>query len=191
MQPLHLLSLFFLSLTLASPSDVLYIKKLLADEGQLHDTKGFDGLVNIYTKNATYNDGVPGAPNIHGIDAIKATLARILPPEVITHDSINTESITLLPPFDEQGAAGTATGIVYTTATYIGQGNLTGHALTFCGKLEDRYVKTADFARYGGWRISERFFIVIVSFPRSEWTRPPRDGGEWLIWAIFVYLDDD
>lgn len=160
MQLLLLFSFFFFSLTLGSPADVLYIEKLDADEAQLLDAKDFAGLVNIFTRNATYNPGSP-APNVYGIENIQATLAAILPPGTITQTAINTESITLLPPFDEQGAARTASGVVYTTVSYIGQGDLTGQVLVFFAKFVDKYVKTENTARYAGWRISERFFVAF------------------------------
>lgn len=176
MQLLFLLSLFFFSLALGSPSDVLYIEKLVADEARLVDAKKFDGLVNIFTKNATYNAGSP-APNVYGIADIQTTLSNIVPPETITQNAVSTESITLLPPFDEQGAAGTASGVIYITVSYIGQGNLTGQALVFFAKYEDKYVKTADFVPYGGWRISERFFIEFVSCPKVNWLETQMGKG--------------
>ena len=70
------------------------------------------------TKNATYNPGF--GPNVYEIDAIQASVAEILVPEVITQVNVNTESITLLPPFDEQGAAGTATSVIYVPTIFIG-----------------------------------------------------------------------
>ena len=166
MQLLLLFSLLF-SLTLGSPFDVLYIKKLIADESQLLDSKDYAGLANIFTKNATYNAGRP-SPNVYGIDNIQATLAELLPPSLITFQTIRTESITLSPPFDEQGAAGTATGVVYLSATNFGSGDLAGQTLIVLAKYEDKYVKTGDFARYGGWRISERLFFGFVSSSKVD-----------------------
>ncbi|MCJ1427778.1 hypothetical protein MMC29_005683, partial [Sticta canariensis] len=158
MQLLLLLSLYFFSITLGSPSDVLYIEKLSADEAQALDNKDFAGLKNIFTKNAIYSPG--GAePIVNGVDNIQALLASFFPPEVISQNTVSTQSITLLPLFDEQGAAGTATGVLYTIASYIGQGDLEGRAWTIFAKYKDKYVKTGDFALHGGWRISERFFI--------------------------------
>ena len=166
MQLLLLLPLFLFSLALCSPSDVLYIKKLTADEAHLLDAKDFAGLVNIFTNDVTYNSGAGAEPNVYGIDSVQATLANILPPEVITQNTASTESITLSPPFDEQGAAGTATGVVYTTTTYIGQGDLAGQARTYFAKYIDKYTKTGDFASHGGWRISERLYNAIVGDPK-------------------------
>lgn len=110
MQLSLLLSLFFISLALGSPSDDVYIKKLVADEAQKVDTK---------------------------------------------------ESITLLPPFDEQGAAGTATGVVYTTVTSIGQGDLTGQALVFFAKYNDKYVKTGDLPVMAAGRSASGFSFLL------------------------------
>ena len=183
MQLLLVFFLFFFSLALGSPSDVLYIEKLSADEAQKLDNKDFDGLEKIFTKNATYNAGE--GPNVYGIDNIKPLLASILPPEVISQSTITTSSITLLAPFDEQGAAGSAVGVVYVTASYIGQGDLEGQGLFFFAKYKDKYVKTGDFARYGGWRISERLFVAFVSCPKVG----PR-GKTQLIWSLFAHFDD-
>ena len=160
------LSLFFLSVALGSPSDILYIQKLNADEAHKLDNKDFAGLGNIFTKNASYNAGAP-SQTVYGIDNIQAILAEILPPELLTENAISTESITLLPPFDEQGAAGTATGVVYSTTANIGQGDLEGQGVFFRAKYKDKYVKTGDFAIHGGWRISERLFISFVSLSNT------------------------
>lgn len=165
MLPLLLLSFFFFARVLGSPSDILYIQKLVADEGILVDAKNFAGLVNIFTPNATYNAGTP-SQDVFGIDNIEAILSAILPPGSITHNAVSTQSYTLGPPFDEQGSAGTATGVVYITVSYIGQGDLSGQALVFFGKYDDSYVKSGDRALYGGWRINKRVFVGFVSFPK-------------------------
>ena len=159
-----LLAFLFFSLALGSPSDVLYIKKLIADESQVLDDKHFAGLVEIFTKNATYK--IRGGLSLYGIDSIQANLAKAAPPEVISSGAVSTESITLLPPFDEQGAAGTATGVVYLNLNYIGQGDLAGQALTLFIKYKDKYVKTEYLAPYGGWRIEERLAILFVSYSK-------------------------
>lgn len=164
---LPLLLLLFLSFSLAfgSTADVLYIEKLVADQGQLLDTKNFAGLANIFTPNATYNPGGDPTSNVYGIDNIKATLARIVG-STITHGAVTTESITLEPFFDEQGSANAAVGVIYIIFTYVGQGKLAGQALSIYAKYEDTYVKTGDRNLYGGWRISKRFFVPFVSFLR-------------------------
>ncbi|MCJ1266790.1 hypothetical protein MMC22_006675 [Lobaria immixta] len=153
-----LVFVFFFSLALGSADDILSIEKLVADAVQLLDTKDIAGFGNIYTTDALYNAGPP-SPNISGIGKIKATLAQIVPQGVITQSTASTISITLSPPSARQRVVSKATGVVYTSATYIGQGKLAGQALTFLAKYEDKYVKTGDPTRYGGWRISQRFFI--------------------------------
>ena len=171
---MHLLLLLFLffSIAFGSPSDVLYIQKLTADEAQALDNKDFAALKNIFTKNAIYYPGYP--PNVYGVDNIQAKLASFFPPEVISQNTASTASIKLLPPFDEQGAAGTATGVLYTTASYIGQGDTEGQALIIFAKYKDKYVKTGDFALHGGWRISERFIKQFVSCPKADWLETQR-----------------
>ncbi|MCJ1424014.1 hypothetical protein MMC29_001901, partial [Sticta canariensis] len=162
MQLFLLLSLFLSSFALGSPSDVLYIQKLDADDAQKLDNKDFAGLEHIFTKTATYIDtGADPQQTYYGIGNIRAFLAEVFPPERITQNVISTESITLLPPFDEQGAASTATGVVYLTSTSIGQGDSEGQGLVVFAKYKNNYIKTEDFASYGGWRIGEQFFIPV------------------------------
>ncbi|MCJ1469092.1 hypothetical protein MMC07_007725 [Pseudocyphellaria aurata] len=172
MHLLLLLSLFFVTLALGSPSDIIYIEKLNADEAQIVDAHDYSKLADIFTTTATYKSG-PSQPTVNGIENVEATIAFVIPPEVITHTEINTQSITLKPPFDEQGAAGTASGVIYTTVAYIGQGNATGSALIFFAKFEDSYVKTGDFAKYGGWRISNRSFIPFGAPAGNPNVLPP------------------
>ena len=164
MQLLLLCFCVFFSLALGSPADILYIKKLIADESQLLDSKDFAGLANIFTSNAIYNAGSP-SPDRNGIENIQAALAIILPKEIVSQISTSTESITLLAPFDEQGAAGTATGVVYYTAVLFGTGDSAGKTQIILAKYVDKYVKTGDRARYDGWRISERRSFIFVSYP--------------------------
>lgn len=190
MQLIFLFSIFLFSLALGSPSDVLYIEKLVADESQLLDVKDFAGLVNIFTRNATYSSG-PSAATVYGIGSIQAVLAEILPPESLTHGAISTESITLKPPFDEQGAAGTATGVVYAVVTYIGQGDLAGQGLTFFAKYVDKYVKTADLTYHGGWRISSRFFIPFVSCPKVDSLETQRGRGGYFGRYLRILMTTD
>ena len=168
---------FFFSLALGSPADVLYIKKLVADEAQICDTQDFAGLTNIFTRNATYNTVNIGGPVFFGIDNIQATLSSFFPPDVISQNAINTESFTLLPPSNEEGAAGMATGVVYTIVSFIGQGNLTGQVYTFFAKYEDKYVNTRESPRYGGWKIHERVFVSFVSFPKVDRLEIQRGRG--------------
>ncbi|MCJ1269034.1 hypothetical protein MMC22_008922 [Lobaria immixta] len=160
MQFLLFISLFFFSLALASPADVHYLGQLIEDEAQLFDAKDLAGFANLFTKNATYN---PDTTNVHGMNNIEKILSRVFLSEVISQSAVKTKSFALLPTFNGQGAAGTATGTVYTTISFIGQGNLTGQVYTVFAEHNDMYVKTEQFARYGGWKISERFFVEFYT----------------------------
>lgn len=166
MLPLLIFLTLCLSLAFGSPDDVLYIEKLVADEGILLDTKNFAGLANIFTTNASYNAGAP--PTVYGIQNIEALLARIIGSGTITHNAVSTQSITLGPEFNEQGAAGAATGVIYVVVTFIGQKDLAGQALSFYAKYEDTYVRTGEISFYAGWRISKRFFIGFVSLLKGN-----------------------
>lgn len=165
MQFLLFISLFFFSLALGSPADVHYLEQLVEDEAQLFDAKDFAGFANLFTKNATYN---PDTTNVYGMNNIEKILSRVFLSEVISQSAVKTKSFALLPTFNGQGAAGTATGTVYTTVSFIGQGNLTGQVYTVFAEHNDMYVKTEQFARYGGWKISERFFVEFVRCPQKR-----------------------
>lgn len=127
------------------------------------DVKDF---VNLFTQNVTYN--VNGELTISRADALQAASVNTFVPELIHQHAISTESITLLPPFDGESAARSATGVLYFTTTTIGRGDLAGQALTAFVKFEDKYVKTGIFARYGGWRINARNNIAIVSSSKVD-----------------------
>lgn len=155
-----LLSTFFFCLTLGSPSDILYIEKLSADEVLYLDKKDFASFSKVFTQNATYNTG--SGPNIYGIPSIQKALADVVK-DLPLQSALTTTSITLLPPFDEQGAASAADAEFYTTDTFFGTGDLAGQVLTLYAKYVDKYEKTGDIARYGGWRISQRLYVLFVS----------------------------
>lgn len=122
--------------------------------------------MNLFTQKFTSN--VNRELTVSGVDALQAAFVNTFVPELIPQNAISTESITLLPPFDEQGSAGSATGILYFTTTTIGRGDLAGQALTVFVKFEDKYVKTGGFARYGGWRINAQNYIAIVSSSKVD-----------------------
>ena len=147
--------------------DVLYINKLNADQAQATDKQAYSEFDYFFTKDAHYNFGGPGL-DAYGIPNITAGFAGHVPAGTITVNFVSTESIKLLPPFDDLGAAGNATGVQYKEVVYVGQGDLEGQTYTAFAKCEDKYVKTGDFARYGGWRISERIFVYFVSCPKAD-----------------------
>lgn len=160
---LTLLFSAFITPSLASPDDILYIQKLTADYSINFDTKNFKDLDVEFTVNATLDagDGV----FLKSLPAIKARLAAIVGKNV-TQSSITTSSITLLPPFDNAvGGASRASAIQYVIGVFIGQAPKdAGKAFTLYGYFKDQLVKTDLIGDYGGWRFSERVFKVLVSF---------------------------
>ena len=158
---LALTSFFFFTPSLTSPSDVLYIQKLTADFAINADTKNFTAYDVEFIPTATYD---PGNGAVKGISAIKETLALVFQ-NVTTQTSVTTQSVSLGPPFDVQGAAGTASAIAYAIVTNLGQGAEVGKAFTVYGYWNDTLVKTGDFANYGGWKFSSRGFVSLVSLP--------------------------
>ena len=154
---LALTSLFTPSLT--SSTDVLYIEKLTADFAIALDTKNFKAFEIEFIPTATYD---PGSGPVTGFANIEKTLAAIVANNV-TQNSLTTQSISLAPPFDNQGGAGTASAITYADVAFLGKGPLAGKAFVFFGLFKDKFVKTGDFANYGGWKFSSRVFQSLVS----------------------------
>lgn len=152
----------FLTPSLASPDDVLYIKKMSADYLINLDTKNFKDLDVEFTVNATLDTG--NGVFLKGLPAIKARLAAVVGTNV-TQSSLTTSSITLLPPFDSAlGGAIRASAIQYVIGVFIGQGKDAGKTFTLFGYFKDQLVKTEFLGDYGGWRFTERVFKIVVSF---------------------------
>lgn len=156
---LVLTSFFFFIPSLSSPSDVLSIQKLIADFFISQDAKNFNAWDAIFTPTATYD---PGSGVVTGLPAIKKKLASIVGNNV-TQSSVTTQSISLFPPFDSQRSASRASATTYVIVTFLGQGANAGKAFIFYSLAKDKLVKTGDVADYGGWRISDRVFQVLVS----------------------------
>ena len=146
--------------SLTSPSDVVHIQKLTADFSINIDTKNFKDLDDEFIANATLDTGTE---IVKGLPAIKTALVAILAKNV-TQSSITTSSINLLPPFDNQGSASTASAIQYVIGTFIGIDADSGKAFTLYGVFFDKFVKTEAIGDYGGWRFSERVLRLLVSF---------------------------
>lgn len=156
---LTLTSFLFFTPSLTSSSDIIYIRKLIADFAINLDTKNFKGFEIEFIPSGTYD---AGAGPVAGLPAIQKTLAAVVNNNV-TQTSLTTQSITLSPPFDSLGAASRASAITYAIVSYIGQKADAGKAYIFYGLFKDKLVKTGDFAEYGGWRFSERIFETLVS----------------------------
>lgn len=167
MQLLLLLALIFFSPALGSPSDVLYINMLNADVAQATDKAAYSEFGNFFAKDAHYNFGGPGL-DAYGVNQITAGFINNVPAGSIQVNVVSSESIRLLPPFDDLGAAGNATGVQYKEVVFVGQGSLQGQSYTAFGKYNDKYIKTGEFTRYGGWRIQERLWTYFVSFPIAD-----------------------
>ena len=156
---LALASFLFSTPSLSSPSDVLYIRKLISDFAINLDLKNFKAFEVEFISTATYD---PGNGPVKGVPAIQKALAAIVANNV-TQSSLTTQSINLAPPFDIQGAAGKASAITYAIVSFIGQKADAGKVFIFYGLFKDNLVKTGDFANYGGWKFSDRKFVTLVS----------------------------
>lgn len=167
----HFALLFcFSSPSFGSPDDYQNIANVGAKYSYEIDDLNFDALDTVFTSNATFNFHNPKVPILHGIQAIKKTLAALAPPGTVSQHTVSTHSISLSG--SDRGAASTAQARSYTVATYFGTGNLTGQILTYYGKFDDTFVKTS-LPGNGGWRIDNRdlgfsvsvqLFFIVASF---------------------------
>lgn len=154
---ISLASLFILSL--GNSEDVLNIQKLNNDFAVLFDSNKKGEISTLFTANLTYNlfTKTRGNFTIRGGEEFNRLITNIT--EATTQISISTQSYTLLPPFDALGGASRATGY----------SNLNGilfkdNKTQFLDAVtKDKYVKTTDFTRYGGWRIDQRDYTSVVS----------------------------
>lgn len=155
--------LLFITPSLTSPSDILYIQQLTADYSINIDTKNFKDLDIEFTANATLDPG--DGVFVKGLPAIKTALAAILANNV-TQSHITTSSISLLPRFDDvDGGASRASAIQYVIGNFLAKDPAdAGKAFTLYGVFKDKFVKTKEFGDYGGWRFSQRVLQLLVSF---------------------------
>lgn len=153
------LFLLFISPCLSSPSDIIYIRKLIADFSIDANSNNFQAFDVQFIPTATYD---AGTGPVTGIPAIQKAL-EIINDNNVAQSSLTTQSISLLPPFDSQGAAGKATATTYAIISFIGQGADAGKVFVSYGLFKDKLVKTGAWADYGGWKFSERVFASLVS----------------------------
>ena len=186
---LSALLFLFSSPSAGSPDDYQNIEKVASQYSILLDTLNFSALGTVFTNNATFDFHNPKVPILHGIEAIKKTLAALAPPGTVSQHTVSTHSISLSgsdPKTD--GGAHRAQALSYTVATYFGTGNLTGQVLTYYGKFNDTLVKTS-LPENGGWRIEYRELGFFVSLNPllfrlfGPLQGPAKDADDW----IFFY----
>lgn len=154
---ISLASLFILSF--GNPEDVLNIQKLNNDFAVLFDSNRKSEIVTLFTTNLTYNifTKTRGNFTIRGGKEFNRLISNIT--AATTQISVSTQSYTLQPPFDALGGASRATGYSNFNAILF-KDNKTQF---FDAVNKDKYVKTADFTQYGGWKIDQRDYTSVVS----------------------------
>ena len=155
---ISLASLFIPSF--GNPEDILNIQKLNNDFAVLFDSNRKGEIVTLFTTNLTYNffTKTLGDFTIRGGKEFTRLISNL---DVFTTQiSISTQSYTLQPPFDALGGASRATGYSNFNAILY-KDNKTQF---FDAVNKDKYVKTTDFAQYGGWKIEQRDYISLVSY---------------------------
>lgn len=116
------------------------------------DTKQFDLLDEIFTRDVVANYGLPGTVGTYyGLIAVEDFLKSNLPPNVVTQHAITTIVIDFS---DESTPISTS----YVTANYFGQGNLTGQAVAIYASYRDQWT-SEDWS----WKLKNRTASYVVS----------------------------
>lgn len=116
------------------------------------DTKQFDLLDEIFTADVVANYGLPGTVGIYyGLIAVENFLKSNLPLNVVTRHAITTTVIDLS---DES----TPISVAYVTASYYGQGNLTGQTAAISASYRDLWTKEG-----WSWKLKNRTVSYLVS----------------------------
>ncbi|MCJ1346438.1 hypothetical protein MMC31_004655 [Peltigera leucophlebia] len=153
----------FFILSLGNPEDVLNIQQLNNDFAVFFDSNRKSEIVTLFTANLTYNifTKTRGNFTVRGGQEFSKLISNIT--AAPTQISISTQSYTLQPPFDALGGASRATGYSNFNAILF-KDNKTQF---FDAVTKDKYIKTTDFTRYGGWKIDQRDYSS-VAIPRGD-----------------------
>lgn len=169
-----LFSLFLLAL--GGVEDNIYIRSEIDFFNFITDAKLFSRLDEVFAPNATFRivEETTQIASVQGISDIEALAASVEYPGVVTQSASATNLIVLHSPFDLLGSAATANATTYITVTYFGLGARRGQTASIFAVYEDTFVKTGDFAIFGGWKFNSRVFTTFVSFSRSPSDFPAR-----------------
>ena len=115
------------------------------------DTKDYDLFDNIFTPDITANFTLPGTTAITSLSQLKSSLGGLLK-GLISQHSLSNLIVDFTSPT-------TANATQYLVGSFLGQGNLTGEVYTNYGK----YVDTLELQSSGGWLVSHRQLVNIVS----------------------------
>ena len=115
------------------------------------DTKQFD-LGEIFTADVVANYGLPGTDGTYyGLIAVENFLKSNLPLNVVTRHAITTTVID----FSDES---TPISVAYVTASYYGQGNLTGQTVAISASYRDQWTKDG-----WSWKLKNRTTSYVVS----------------------------
>ena len=148
-------ALFFAASTVAGkgsdPSDEISIRNALSLYALSVDSKNFGALSGIFAPNFVGNFSL-GGPDLQGVAAAEKALADALK-GLVSHHQIGTQVVDIT---SETQASSTA----YFTATFFGQGNLTGQIATAYGKYVDSWTRDKKKDQF---LISKRLLLYAVS----------------------------
>ena len=149
---------FVLATNLQDRSDIRDITALF---DFLIDEKKFNELGKVLSPDVTYD---PGEGPVQGLPAAIDVLSKVIPNTTTTYNTLGTQLIKFLPPFDKNKRSNLAESISYTTLVSFGSGNLTGEVFILFAKFTDKEIVRTSEPGFGGWRFKNRKFEVVVSF---------------------------
>lgn len=144
----------------ANPQDKSDIEDLTAAFLFLLDGKKFNELGKVLSPDVTYD---PGDGPVQGLPAAIDALSKVIPNTTTTYNTLGTQLIKFLPPFDKYKRSDRAESISYTTLVSFGSGNLTGEIFIIFAKFVDKETVRTREPGFGGWRFKNRKFEVVVS----------------------------
>jgi hypothetical protein len=122
------------------------------------DTRNWEELDRVFLPDAAAELGLPA---VQGIDAIKATVSRVLTPLDDSQHIVANHQIAV--------DGDRATCRCYFHAQHIRRGVPGGENFVVAGRYEDDLVRTA-----AGWRIAQRTLVVMWREGNLAVVRPPQ-----------------
>lgn len=147
----------------ADPRSIETIRATLALYPLAIDGKNFESLSLIFAPDAVANYSEP-LNVLTPLSTIQSVLETSLNP-VTTQHSFGTQLIDVL-------SHDSAFSVTYYTATHFGREEFTGKTATAFGQYQDVWKKQGD----GGWKITNRNLVYMVSLSRYLWIESRRSG---------------
>ncbi|KAI9681319.1 MAG: hypothetical protein M1817_002602 [Caeruleum heppii] len=133
----------------SNPADILAIRDTISVYALTVDAQKFDNLDNVFTQDVKGDFALPTG-SVSGIAAVKSALSGALT-GLSSYHAMSTTTVDIT-------GKNTAKSTAYFTATFFGQGDLSGQTAVAYGRYEDTWTKDGKES----WLISERNLIYMA-----------------------------